>query len=342
MGPMSHAANDLPTSPPTTDLAAAWECNPARDSKELPERRGLGRMRPTVATIIVNYHSVPEIFRCVETVEQFLHPDYGIVVSNSPDEVTTIWRFVEERPRWQVVYSGGNVGYGTAVNLAAASVEASYLAILNPDIELSDSTVRDGIDYLGQHQDTGIVGVRLLDADGRVSKSFSLSSRYADVLRELGPTLTSSIVSRCSRLLPRHVKVILRHLWAVPRRGSAPAGCSHVREVCAVSGACMVVRASEFAAIGGFDEDFHLFWEDIDLCWRYRMSGLGVTFLDVGRTVHRGSTSMARASRTARVAKYHSFRVFTRKYATTWVSKILALPYVVWARLAEYVAREIA
>ncbi len=298
-------------------------------------------MSPSVAAVVVNFNSTPEIFGCIESIQEFVRPDFGVVVSNSADDLSVLARSVEKWSNWVVQFSGGNVGYGAAANIGATMVRATYLAILNPDIQMTDDAILRGVEYLERNRDTGIVGVRLADGEGRVSRTFSLSTGYLSVLRELGPTATRGLLSRVKRLVPKPIKHAVRRMYVYSRAHSNGESLGPV-EVAAVSGACILARTAEFKYLGGFDEEFHLFWEDIDLCWRYRAAGFKVVFLDIGESVHRGSTSMARASRIARADTYRSFRVFTKKYADGWTLRGLSLPYVTWAYLAEFIARYVA
>ena len=119
-------------------------------------------MSPSVAAVVVNFNSTPEIFGCIESIQEFVRPDFGVVVSNSADDLSVLARSVEKWSNWVVQFSGGNVGYGAAANIGATMVRATYLAILNPDIQMTDDAILRGVEYLERNRDTGIVGVNHL------------------------------------------------------------------------------------------------------------------------------------------------------------------------------------
>ena len=148
-------------------------------------------------------------------------------------------------------------GFAANVNRVAAQACGRYLLVLNPDTEHADGLLSQAIAFMDARPGIGVLGCRLLDSGGGVQQSF----------RQF-PSLPF--------LLARGLQI--DHWPWQPafyrRRMMTGAGTDTPHPADWVFGACMLLRTAEFRGLGGFDPAFRLYYEDVDLCRRYRAAGL--------------------------------------------------------------------
>ena len=164
-----------------------------------------------------------------------------------------------------------NLGFGMACNIGAASGAAPYILFLNPDTTLPEAVVGDSVAYLAPREGLGALGIRLIGEDGATQRSCTrfptLRSLCADMLglSRLGG------VFRGYRL----------HDWAHDA----------TRRVDHVIGAYYLVRRDLFDRLGGFDERFFVYLEDLDLSRRIAGEGLAIEYVAELAAEHIGGGS---------------------------------------------------
>lgn len=148
-------------------------------------------------------------------------------------------------------FVGANPGFGAGHNRAFAQRgEAEYFLVANPDLEFEADSLSAGLDLLCQRPQIGLVAPMLIEAEEMRPAIF----RYPDLL-----TLTLRQLGLAGRRNRRYQCQDDPAAWASPE---------------IVSGCCMLWRSASFAALGGFDEGYFLYFEDFDLSWRASRLGL--------------------------------------------------------------------
>jgi N-acetylglucosaminyl-diphospho-decaprenol L-rhamnosyltransferase len=221
-----------------------------------------------VSAVVVTFNSAQWVERCLESVRGY---ETIVVDHGSTDETLEIVRrrFPETR-----VIEEENLGMGGGNNAGMRLASGRYFLLLNADAWV----VGDGVEQLGrfadQHPDAAIVGPRLLSPDGSLQRSarafptlWRLSTEYL-FLRKLAPR---------SRLLNTFYEGGFEH--------------DEVREVDWLFGACLLVRRDAADEVGLFDEDFFMFSEETDWCYRFRQAGWSVYFFPGAEVVHVGGAS---------------------------------------------------
>ena len=182
-----------------------------------------------------------------------------------------------------VVRNADNRGFGAACNQGAAGSEADFLLFLNPDTRLMPGSFAEPVRYLRAHENerVGIVGIQLVDADGRVARS---TARAPTAWSMVGNSVGFDRLA--PRLFPPHFVTEWAH--------------DQTRTVDQVMGAFFLVRRSLFEALGGFDERFFVYYEDLDFSVRARAQGWRSVYLSTAQAFHRGqgTTEGATARRT--------------------------------------------
>jgi GT2 family glycosyltransferase len=179
---------------------------------------------------------------------------------------------VRGRTQVSTLARSDNLGFAAGVNLAAARTRAPFLLVLNPDTVVEEPLVGRLEDWMASHPAAGVVGPRVLEADGSVQRS---ARRFPGASTLLGGRSTW-----LSRRFPDN--------WFSRRnlvRSDAPI------EVDWVSGACLMTRRDLFETLGGFDESFFMYWEDADYCRRVTLAGYRCVYVPDMTVRHVGGAS---------------------------------------------------
>ena len=258
-----------------------------------------------ISVVMVSYWTGPVLFAAVDSV---LAPDQEgvvelVIVNNgNPDPVAERLALrASTEPRLRVLDGGGNIGFARGCNLGARSAQAPRLLFLNPDCVLGPRAIPALLDEaatLGEHW---MLGCRVLNPDGTDQRGSRRSL--------LTPTTALCEVFRLDRLSPKR----LSHFRL--NRHEAPLPSRTVR-VPAISGACMMLPATTFREVGGFDERYFLHVEDLDLCFRLQSARIPIYFTPRAQVSHHGGTSRANVLS----VEWHKTRGFIRYFQTHYHS----------------------
>ena len=217
-----------------------------------------------VAVVVVNYRTKELTAEAVASVLPEPEVEEVVVVDNaSGDGSVEYLRSCFDDPRVRVVASDHNRGFGPAVNLASAECRAPLLFVLNSDATLVRGSLGRLCAVLEADGTVGVVAPAVYEADGR--------------------TLQPGAYGR----LPSRRDVLLSNGW-VRRRADDP---RLATEPGWVSGVAMLLRRADFLALGGFDESFAMYLEDVDLCRRLRETGKSVRREPSAGVLHHGGRS---------------------------------------------------
>jgi GT2 family glycosyltransferase len=235
-----------------------------------------------------------------------LRLDVVVVDNDSRDD--TLATLAREAPEVRVIANHENAGYARAVNQGLAATGGDFALVLNPDCEVHPGALRALLDHLAAHPRTGLVGPRIVGPDG--SLDYSVRS-FPDPF-----TFLFNRYSLLSRLFPRN-RFSRRYLltdWdhATPRR------------VDWISGACMMARRAAVAEVGGMDEAFFMFNEDVDWCRRMGQAGWAVDYEPAAVVTHHVGASRSRVATRVIWARHLGMIHYFRKHHPT--NPLLALP----------------
>ncbi|WP_051324758.1 glycosyltransferase family 2 protein [Candidatus Solirubrobacter pratensis] len=227
-----------------------------------------------VDVVIVSYNSRDTLRECVEPLAGAPGVRVIVVDNASPDASLEV---IADLPV-HAIESGRNGGFSFGCNLGAAAGDAPLVLFLNPDARVNPGELERMVAALEAEPDVGLLGPRLLNEDGSLIPS---------VRRYQRPISTWAQALFVHRVLPRAT-------WANEIATSADAY-ERVAYPEWVSGACMLVRREVLDAIGGFDEGFFLYCEDMDICARIRAAGWRIRYDPRASVSHRGGHSAPRS-----------------------------------------------
>ena len=211
----------------------------------------------------------------------------------------------------RVIRSTENLGFARACNIGAAAGEAEAILFLNPDTRVEGPALLTARAALLAEPGTGIVGARQIADDGTVERSCARAPTAASLL---GQALALDRLG----LVPSHFMTAWDH--------------AEDRAVDQVMGAFLMIRRPLFAGLGGFDERFFVYYEDVDLCRRARAAGYAVRHVASAVIGHagQGTTRQARAHRLFYIlragvqyaAKHHGRATALALLATAFLAQV--------------------
>ncbi|MBY0350375.1 glycosyltransferase family 2 protein [Tabrizicola sp.] len=235
---------------------------------------------PTVLTVLLNWRTAEMTLRAAESAERAMEGIAGgiVVVDNDSNDGSfeTMSAALQDRPRFRVVQSGRNGGFGAGNNVGIrlglpGGVRPDYVYILNSDAFPAPDAIRLLLDYLERHPKVGFAGSYIHGPDGEPHVT---CFRFPSVASEFEGAARSGPISR----LLRHRAVAI----GVPL-ATGP--------VDWLAGASMMMREDVIRTVGGFDETFFLYFEETDLCRRAAEAGWPTHFVKESRVEHIGSVS---------------------------------------------------
>jgi N-acetylglucosaminyl-diphospho-decaprenol L-rhamnosyltransferase len=228
-----------------------------------------------VAAVVVTYDALPWIERCLES----LSGVETVVVDHGSTDGTVA--FVRERHPDVRLVEAENRGLGAGWNRGIRETSSTYVLLLNADAWLTDGALGRLLDFADTRRRAALIGPRLLNPDGTLQRSvrgfptvWRLATEYL-FLRKLAPGTAT-----------------LNAFYA--------GGFDHdeERDVEVVMGACMLVRREAIDEVGYCDEDYFLFSEETDWCYRFREAGWEVVFFPGAECTHvRGASHSGRLYR---------------------------------------------
>jgi GT2 family glycosyltransferase len=258
-----------------------------------------------LSIIIVNWNGGQVLLDCLESVFACAHPfPFEVIVVDNASTDGSPEQVAERFPQVRLVRNSKNVGFAGGNNRGLEMAQGRYWLLLNSDTRVPDDALEILLEEMDSHPETGVMGCCLIFPDGHLQRSFG---EFPNLLTEiLDQTMLHRLVTACKM------------------RGGAY---DRAHEVDWVTGACMLVRKEVFAQIGGLDEGYHMFLEDVDWCLRARQAGWRVRYTPRARVVHiKGFSSQSVMPQMIVEDQYSAFRFFRKHHGP---SRVLALRAIV-------------
>lgn len=280
----------MPTAVPTETPAPAADVRPAPNAAA------------TLRVVVVNFcqwRNTARLVRQLRRSDAARGGDAGLtVVDNaSPPHRAAV---TLQRRGVRVVKHARNVGFAAAVNRGAVG-DSDWILLLNPDVTVPDGFLDDVLEVIDQADETtGVIGLGLANADGSRQPSTGPF-----------PTFTGTL-GGLVRPRPR------RKCDAPGNRG----------DVAWATGGCLLVRRRCLEQLGGFDEAFFLYYEDVDFCRRAMQAGWRVAYDPAATATHHSPLHGRTVPAPLRVVTRHALLTYANRHWPTWQAKLLA--GVVW------------
>lgn len=223
-----------------------------------------------LSIIIVNYNMGALVKTCVESLLPQINlkeTEIIVVDNNSQDESVALLR--SDFPEIRVIDNQANVGLAAGVNRGIKEAKGRYYLILNPDIIALPGSVKALFDYMEKHPRVGAAGAQLLSPNGKVQYTCFRFYRPSTIIyRRTRWGKTAAGRRELARFLMKDFdRRILRPVeWLM--------------------GACLMIRGEAVKTVGGMDERFFLYFEDVDWCRRFWQASWQVMYVPLSQFSH--------------------------------------------------------
>lgn len=279
----------------------------------------------TLSVIIVNYNVKYFLKQCLASVYgssrrladgSELGLDVWVVDNDSVDgSMEMVHR---DFPQVHAIENHENVGFARANNMALAKSTGDYLLLLNPDTVVENDTFVRCVDFMVQHADCGGLTVKMVDGKG----NFLRESKRGFP----SPAASFYKISGLTRLFPHSKRFAAYYMGHL--------GEDDVNEIEILPGAFLMLRRDVYDKIGGLDETYFMYGEDIDYSWSIKLAGWKNYYLPTTRIIHYKGESTRKGSMNYVYTFYNAMAIFVRKYFNGKDARLfnLLLQVAIWLR----------
>jgi len=234
-----------------------------------------------LSIIIVNYNVKEFIQNLLESIKSAsLNLKTEIIVVDNASDDGSIELIKQKYPYVHLIENHRNDGFSKANNLGLKVAKGKYLLLLNPDTLVKEDTFEKMISFFEATPEAGMAGCKLLNTDG----TLQLACRRGFP----GPWASFTKVTGLSTLFPKSPLFARYNLTYLDE--------NNTYAVDAISGAFMMIRREVYEKIGGHDETFFMYGEDLDLCYRVNKAGYKVYYVPDSLVLHKESMSTGKQS----------------------------------------------
>jgi GT2 family glycosyltransferase len=270
-----------------------------------------GDLRPDLSVVIVSWNVKEQLKACLQSLYEHTQGiSFEVFVVDNASQDGSPEMIEAEFPKVQLLRNPANVGFARANNQAIMLSKGRYILLLNPDALLQDDAPSQMVSFLDYNPDIGVLGCKVLTAEGKID--IRCARRFPTLLGELFE------LTRLSYRFP-HSRLFGDYLMTYWDHGDS-------REVDALSGACLVVRRAAIEQVGLLDENFFLYGEDLDWCYRFKKAGRKVFYYSEAVIIHLGSQSTQQIRGEMGLERFRSRYKFFRKHrgkVYAWLYKVV-------------------
>ena len=261
-----------------------------------------------LSIVIVNWNVREELRNCLASIYRGLRgelPSEVFVVDNASRD-GSVEMVREEFPLAKLVENRMNLGFTAANNQAIRRSQGRYVLLLNPDTEVVGDALARMVDYMDTHPEVGLIGPQLLASDGSVQSS-----------RRRFPSLATAFLE--STVLQRWFTSsrVIRHYYVLDRSDE------ELQAVDWVAGACLLVRREAIEDVGLMDEDFFMYSEELDWCYRIKRAGWQIIYFPEAKIIHHEGRSSQQEVPARHIYFQESKITFFRKHHGLWQARAL-------------------
>jgi len=255
-----------------------------------------------LSIIIVNYNVkefLKNLLHSIKKASQNFSTEI-IVVDNASDD-GSVEMLREKFPEVKLIVNEKNLGFGKANNLGLKEAKGKYILLINPDTLVAEDTFSKLIEFFESHSEAGMVGCKILNPDG----TLQLACRRSFP----GPWTSFTKVTGLSTLFPKSKLFARYNLTYLDE--------NQTYEVDAISGSFMMMKKEVYDKVGGFDEQFFMYGEDLDLCYRIQKAGYKIYYVHTTQIIHYKGESTKRSSLDETKVFYSAMHLFVKKHLSS-------------------------
>ncbi len=256
-----------------------------------------------LSIIIVNYNVkefLQNLLNSIDKASSNISKEI-IVIDNASDD-GSVDIIKEKFPSVRLIENKINVGFGRANNQGLEISKGKFILFINPDCIVSEDTLDNMVSFFESHPECGLAGCKILNSDG----TLQLACRRSFP----GPWTSFTKVTGLSNLFSKN-RIFARYNLTFLDENKT-------YEVDAVSGSFMMVRNEAYEKVGGFDEQFFMYGEDLDLCYRVQKAGYKVYYVHNTQIIHYKGESTKRSNLDETKLFYDAMHIFVKKHLSSF------------------------
>lgn len=245
-----------------------------------------------ISIVVIEFNSLEEINRCISAIKQrCTDVDYEIIVSsNSCYPKIKQDLILQSYPDVLWCFNERNGGFGYGMNQGLKSASGDFLVVMNPDVILKGK-ISILVDFLNSHQDVGAIAPQIVGYNGIVQDSCrKFVTPWRFLLRQVQRVLTGNELVKNEKI-------------------------DYTRPQTAdwLSGAFMMLKRIVYESVGGFDEGYFMYCEDVDLCTRIWKAGYQVVYYPSVQIEYEGTRNARKSKKYAKIFMQSHIR-YWRKF----------------------------
>lgn len=260
----------------------------------------MSQKRVNLSIVIVNWNTRELLVRCLQSVYDTVSGlDFEVLVVDNASADGSSEAVQRQFPAVRLTQNTANAGFARACNQGIRESVAGYVLLLNPDTEVMSGAVQTLVQFMEEHRRAGAVGPMVLHPDRTLQAScYPMPTLWRELLRLM------------------HLERFSVHAQYEQRKWDP----NRVRAVEVIQGDCLLVRRESLSQVGLFDEDYFMYTEEVDLCYRLLRQGWSIFWVPKARIVHHGGQSTRQVAQRMFIELYRSKLTFFRKTRGKWGS----------------------
>jgi len=251
-----------------------------------------------LSIVIVNWNTRTVLKNCLASIYQHSPKySYEVIVVDNASEDESVSMIKELFQEVLVKQNSTNLGFAQACNQGIAISKGLYILLINPDILIINDSINNLLMFAESHKNAHILGCRILGPDKKLQQSCFMFPSLLNIL----------IWGFClHRLFPNN------KLFG--RQDMTWWDANDERHVEVIKGCFLLVRQELFSQIGLFDEDYFIYAEETDLCYRCKKAGYDILFTPSAEVIHIGEQSAKQKPFYSKLQLYKSYSLFFKKH----------------------------
>lgn len=230
-----------------------------------------------ISIVIVSWNTKDLLKKCLDSLVKYGKEfDLEIFVIDNASTDGTTWMMKNDFPEINFIPNKENAGFAKANNQGIKRSTGDYILLLNPDTEIFADTLANSVKFMEENKDCGVMGCRMVYKNGKPQSSVRRFPRLWPIIM---------LLLKLPKIFP--------HLRSIERYLAIDFDYEKTQPVDQVMGAYMFVRPEVFDKIGTLDEDFFIWFEEVDFCRRAWKAGYKVMYYSGTKIIHHGGQSFA-------------------------------------------------
>lgn len=259
-----------------------------------------------LSIIIVSWNVREDIVRCLRSIEENRpYGEFEVIVVDNASIDSTVDTVTKDFPEVVTVVNNENRGFAAANNQGIKRSQGQYILFLNPDTIVLPNSLNVLVDFMDDNKNVGVCGPKLVNEDGTTQPS---ARRF--------PTFRGALY--------RHTAFRFLRVFRSEYKRWLMKDFTHNKQmdVDQLMGAALMTRRSVVNTVGTMDENFFMYYEEVDLCYRIKQAGWRIVFMPEAVITHLGGHSTGQIPVSKRVMMLTSLLTFFRKHRGKFATRL--------------------